>query len=57
MVVTLDDAKRTSIATKLASIKAVQELLIQNEQKLASEVSDEKIKERLHDFWQMIVKI
>ncbi|HEY9639254.1 MAG TPA: hemerythrin domain-containing protein [Coleofasciculaceae cyanobacterium] len=50
MVVTLDDAKRTSIATKLASMKAVQELLIQNEQKLCSEISDEKIQERLRDF-------
>ncbi len=46
MVVTLDDTKRASIATKLASMKVIQELLIENEQKLGSHLSDQKIQER-----------
>lgn len=42
MVSTLDDTKRTAIASKLADLKAVQELLISAEQQLLSEVKDEE---------------
>lgn len=45
MVATLDDAKRTAIATKLAEMKAVQDLLISTEQKLLSEINDSQIQE------------
>lgn len=43
MAVTLDDTKRNAIATKLASIKAVQELLISTEKQLLSEINDQEI--------------
>lgn len=43
MAVTLDDAKRTAIGSKLADIKAIQELLIYIEQQLMSEVNDSEI--------------
>jgi hemerythrin superfamily protein len=46
MVSTLDDTKRASIAMKLASIKAIQKLLIENERRFLSEISDQKIHER-----------
>ncbi|MBW4661502.1 MAG: hemerythrin domain-containing protein [Drouetiella hepatica Uher 2000/2452] len=46
MVSTLDDTKRASIATKLASMKVVQGLLIENEQKLSPQITDQKIQER-----------
>lgn len=49
MVLTLDDTKRAAIAKKLASMKAVQELLIANERRFLSEISDDKIKERLQN--------
>lgn len=49
MVLTLDDTKRAAIAQKLASMKAVQELLIANERRFLSEISDGKIKERLQN--------
>ncbi|MBI4779849.1 MAG: hemerythrin domain-containing protein [Oscillatoriophycideae cyanobacterium NC_groundwater_1537_Pr4_S-0.65um_50_18] len=48
MVSTLDDVKRASIATKLANMKLVQEFLIENEQALSTQISDQKIQERLH---------
>ncbi len=47
MVTTLDDAKRTAIAGKLASMKAVQNLLIANEQTLMSSCTDTEIRDRL----------
>jgi hemerythrin superfamily protein len=47
MVTTLDDAKRTAIASKLADMKAVQDLLISNEQKLISACNDDDIRDRL----------
>jgi hemerythrin superfamily protein len=47
MVMTLDDTKRTAIAGKLANMKAVQNLLIANEQKLLSTCRDEEIRNRL----------
>ncbi len=50
MPVTLEDAKRTAIAEKLASIKAVQELLISNEQQLIDACPDHEISDRLRDF-------
>ena len=51
MVVTLDDTKRSAIATELADLKAIQQLLIANEQKLIPAVSNDKeISDRLNDF-------
>ncbi len=43
MVSTLDDTKRLAIATKLAEMKAMQELLIATEQQLLTEVNDQEI--------------
>lgn len=42
MAVTLDDAKRTAIGSKLADMKAIQELLISAEQQLMSEINDDQ---------------
>lgn len=51
MVVTLDDTKRQAIARELADLKALQELLMANEQKLLPVVSnDSEIRDRLNDF-------
>ncbi|MEH2251055.1 hemerythrin HHE cation-binding protein [Nostoc sp.] len=51
MVVALDDTKRSAIATELADLKAIQELLIANEQKVLPAVSnDQEISKRLTDF-------
>jgi hemerythrin superfamily protein len=44
MPVTLDNAKRTAIGSKLADLKAIQELLISTEQQLLSEVNDDQIR-------------
>lgn len=49
MVSTLDNHQRTAIASKLADMKAVQGLLITNEQKLLSACDDPDIRERLQD--------
>jgi hemerythrin superfamily protein len=49
MVTTLDDTKRMAIGEKLASMKFVQDLLIENEQKLASACNDPEITKRLND--------
>lgn len=49
MVTTLDDAKRMAIASKLADMKEVQNLLISNEQTLMSACNDEDIRKRLSD--------
>jgi hemerythrin superfamily protein len=49
MVATLDDTKRSAIAVKLADMKAVQELIISNEEKLLSQVNDQEIRQRLQD--------
>lgn len=49
MVVTLDNAKRTALGSKLADIKALQNLLIANEQKFLSEIKDEDIRDRFQD--------
>lgn len=51
MVVVLDDSKRQAIATELADLKALQELLLSNEQTLLPAVSnDPEIRDRLNDF-------
>lgn len=51
MVVTLDDTKRSAIATELADMKALQELLIATEQKLLPAANNDKeISDRLNDF-------
>lgn len=50
-MVVMDDTKRQAIATELADLKALQELLIANEQKLMPAVSsDKEISDRLNDF-------
>ncbi len=47
----MDDTKRSAIATELADLKAIQQLLIANEQKLIPAVSgDQEISDRLNDF-------
>jgi hemerythrin superfamily protein len=46
MVATLDDTKRSAIGMKLADMKAIQELLIQNEQQFLRESNDSEITER-----------
>jgi hemerythrin superfamily protein len=51
MVATLDDTKRRAIATELADLKALQELLLTTEQKLQPGVStDQEIRDRFNDF-------
>lgn len=49
MVATLDDTKRSAIAVKLADMKAIQELIISNEEKLLSETTDGEIQKRLQE--------
>ena len=49
MVVSLDNAKRTALGSKLADIKALQNLLIANDQKFLSEIKDEDIRDRFQD--------
>ena len=50
-MVVMDDTKRSGIATELADMKALQELLIATEQKLLPAVSgDKEISDRLSDF-------
>ncbi|MUH01087.1 DNA nickase [Scytonema sp. UIC 10036] len=46
MVATLDDTKRSAIAIKLADMKAIQKLIIENEQKLLSQISDSEVADR-----------
>ncbi|MCF2150930.1 hemerythrin domain-containing protein [Desmonostoc muscorum LEGE 12446] len=50
MVASLDDTKRNAIAVKLASIKALQELVIENEQLLLREGLDAEIADRIRNF-------
>lgn len=49
MVMTLDDTKRSAIAEKLADMRAIQNLLITNEQQLLSSCGDKEICDRLND--------
>lgn len=46
MVTTLDDTKRKALGSKLADIKAIQNLLIANEQRFISEINDQEIRDR-----------
>ena len=50
MVTTLDDTKRSAIAIKLADMKAIQNLLIENEEQLIRQVNDQEIADRLRSF-------
>ncbi|AHJ30474.1 hemerythrin domain-containing protein [Nodularia spumigena CS-584] len=47
MVTTLDDTKRNAIAMKLADMKLIQQLLIENEQLFLRESTDAEISDRL----------
>ncbi|BAZ42865.1 hemerythrin HHE cation binding domain-containing protein [Calothrix sp. NIES-4101] len=47
MVATLDDTKRSAIGMKLANMKAVQQLLIDNEQLFLRESNDSEVSDRL----------
>lgn len=49
MVTTLNDSKRQAIGQKLADMKAIQENLIANEERLMSACSDNNIRERLQN--------
>jgi hemerythrin superfamily protein len=49
MVATMDDTKRKAIAMKLADMKAVQELLIANEQKFISATTDSELVKRFQE--------
>jgi hemerythrin superfamily protein len=49
MVTTLDDSKRLAIATQLADMKALQNLLINNEQRFIEDCTDDDICDRLQD--------
>lgn len=49
MAISLDDAKRMAIASKLADMKEIQQLLISNEQSLMSACNDKDIRKRLQD--------
>ncbi|MBD2091208.1 hemerythrin domain-containing protein [Microcoleus sp. FACHB-1515] len=49
MVTTLDDTKRQAIGMKLADMKAIQELIISNEQKFISAIGDSDIQKRFQD--------
>jgi hemerythrin superfamily protein len=49
MVVTLTDAKRTAIAEKLSSMRAVQNFIIATEQQLIQECSDSDVRGRFQD--------
>jgi hemerythrin superfamily protein len=50
MVSTLDDTKRQAIATKLADIKLLQELIIEIEQRFLRESTDSEVSDRLQKF-------
>jgi hemerythrin superfamily protein len=49
MVTTLDDTKRTAIASKLAGMKEVQNLLIDSEQKLLNVITDDDIRDQFRE--------
>jgi hemerythrin superfamily protein len=50
MVSKLTDEKRTAIARKLADMKAIQNLLISNEEIFLQECNDSEVRKRLQDF-------
>jgi hemerythrin superfamily protein len=47
MSISIDDSKRTAIASKLADMQEVQNLLISNEEKLITACNDQDIRDRL----------
>jgi hemerythrin superfamily protein len=47
MSISIDDSKRTAIASKLADMKEVQNLLISNDEKLITACNDQDIRDRL----------
>lgn len=49
MTASLTDQKRAAIAEKLADIRAIQNLVITNEQQLLNEVRDNQLRDRLED--------
>jgi hemerythrin superfamily protein len=49
MVLTLDDTKRMALAMKLAEMKALQEVLIANEERFISAIADSEIVQRFQD--------
>jgi hypothetical protein len=49
MVSTIEDTKRLAIATKLADMKALQNLLISNEEKFIQDCTEDEIHKRLQD--------
>ncbi|PSN16007.1 DNA nickase [filamentous cyanobacterium CCT1] len=49
MPATLNDQKRTAIAEKLADIKAIQSVIIDNEEQFLNQCSDEHLRKRLED--------
>ncbi|MBD2258847.1 hemerythrin domain-containing protein [Pseudanabaena sp. FACHB-2040] len=49
MVTTLTDAKRTAIAEKLAGMRAIQNLIINNEHQFLQDCRDEKVRSRVQD--------
>jgi hemerythrin superfamily protein len=49
MVSTLEDSKRQAIASKLADLKALQNLIISNEQKFITAIGDQDIRQRFQD--------
>jgi len=49
MVSTVDDTKRLAIATKLADMKALQNLLISNEEKFIQDCTEDEIHKCLQD--------
>ncbi|MEB3213016.1 MAG: hemerythrin domain-containing protein [Leptolyngbyaceae bacterium] len=49
MPATLTDQKRAAIAQKLADMKAIQNLIIENEQQFLSQCNDAKLRDRLED--------
>ncbi|BAY21726.1 hemerythrin HHE cation binding domain-containing protein [Calothrix sp. NIES-2100] len=50
MVVSLDDTKRNAIAVKLASLKVLQQLVLENEKQLLQQGLDSEISDRIRDF-------
>lgn len=49
MVTTLTDAKRAAIGEKLADMRAIQNLIIANEQMFVSSINDSEIRNRIQD--------
>ena len=49
MPITLTDAKRATLAQKLASMRAIQNLIVNNERQFIQECSDNDIRSRLQD--------